>query len=132
MLTAFREQQDLHTNLAKAIYGTDTPTKEQRQVAKSANFALLYGGGAHALRSYAIGMGIEISEEEAERIRNPFKETYPDVAEWHRVCGFTAQQKRQGIGQWPSIRIRVSGMRRYLKDGNCRLTVAANTPARAG
>jgi DNA polymerase I-like protein with 3'-5' exonuclease and polymerase domains len=128
MLTAFREQQDLHTNLARAIYGTETPTKEQRQIAKSANFALLYGGGAHALRSYAIGMGIEISEEEAERIRTTFKETYKGVAEWHRVCGFTAQQKRQGIGQWPNIRIRVSGMRRYLKDGNCRLTVAANTP----
>lgn len=128
MLAAFREGKDLHTLLACKIYATDFPTKEQRQIAKSANFALLYGGGAHALRSYAIGMGIELSEEDAESIRATFQRTYKEVAEWHRLCGFTAQQKRQGIGQWPNIRIRVSGMRRYLKDGNCRLTVAANTP----
>ena len=68
MCKAFMEDRDLHTLTAKAIYGTDEPTSEQRRVAKSANFGLLYGAGADGLRRYAISMGIRLTIEEATEV----------------------------------------------------------------
>ena len=49
MLDAYRKGVDLHTQTARLILGVETPTKEQRQLAKSLNFGLLFGMGAPAL-----------------------------------------------------------------------------------
>jgi DNA polymerase I len=66
---AFQQGEDLHTLTAQAVYGMDTyeaaddaGRKSMRQVAKSANFGLLYGSGAKGLRSYAGAMGIQMSD----------------------------------------------------------------------
>ena len=56
----------------------------ERQVAKSANFSLLYGGGAEALKQYASGMGVEMTVRMAERIRNKWLATFPTIAKWQR------------------------------------------------
>ncbi len=49
-----RPGDDLHTQTARLVLGVETPTKEQRQLAKSLNFGLLFGMGAKGLRVYAL------------------------------------------------------------------------------
>ena len=50
MLDAYGRGDDLHVQTALRVLGVETPTKEQRQIAKSLNFGLLYGMGEGTAR----------------------------------------------------------------------------------
>ncbi len=52
LLEAFRQEQDIHTATAAAIYGipVEQVTKNQRRFAKTINFGLIYGMGASGWR----------------------------------------------------------------------------------
>ena len=125
MIGAFQDDQDLHTLTAMKIYDVEegAVTKEQRQIAKSANFGLLFGSGAKGLREYAGGMGIQMDLEEAKEIRTAFHAAYPGIDAWQArnsaACAATARAE---------VRIRVSNMRRFLVGDNNSLTVRCNTP----
>jgi len=118
MCTAFIEGKDLHTVTAEAL-GCD------RQIAKSANFGLAYGSGAKGLRNYAAGMGVAITLEEATRVRQQWLDTYYGVRAWHRRL---ARESDKTAGQVPTLRVPVSGLRRFLPGDINRLTIRANTP----
>jgi len=130
MIKAFKDDDDLHTITASAIYPEPTEDaaelKRRRQVAKSANFGLLYGSGANGLRNYAGASGILMSVEEAEEIRATFHGTYSGVSMWQREAAITSDKTSHD--KWAEIRIPVSDMRRYLIGDNNRLTVRCNTP----
>lgn len=130
MIAAFQANQDLHTITASAIYGADVDDakemKQRRQVAKSANFGLLFGAGAKGLRVYAGAMGITMSLEEAQQIRDTFHATYQGIDLWQRT---NAQVAYESLGdKWAEVRIPVSGMRRFLPGDMNRVTVRCNTP----
>lgn len=118
MITAFQNGEDLHTVTAEAIGCS-------RQIAKSANFGLLYGSGAKGLRNYAGGVGITMTEEEAAEIRKQWLSTYQGIAKWQQKSADAAGKSDDG---WGEIRIPKSGMRRYLPGDMDRLTVRCNTP----
>jgi DNA polymerase I len=127
---AFQQGEDLHTLTAQAVYGMDTyeaaddaGRKSMRQVAKSANFGLLYGSGAKGLRSYAGAMGIQMSIEEAGAVRDKFHSLYSGIHKWHQ----TAAHQQQNSGEAAAVRIRVSGFRRLLHGENNKLTTRLNT-----
>ena len=63
LLEAFREDQDIHTATAAAIYGIpiEKVTKNQRRFAKTINFGLIYGMGAFRL---ARETGLTLGEAE--------------------------------------------------------------------
>ena len=126
MTKAFQEGKDLHTFTAMQIYGVaeDAVTKEQRQIAKSANFGLLYGSGAKGLRNYAATMGIQMQLDEAGAIRQEFHFAYKGINQWQRRAANAADNSK-GNGE---IRIRVSGMRRILPGEHNKLTTRCNTP----
>ena len=126
MIEAFQQKKDLHTLTAMQIYGVseDEVTKDQRQVSKSANFGLLFGSGARGLRNYAAGMGITMDLDEAGEIRKKFHAAYKGISAWQRKNADAANKS----AQMPSIRIRVSGLRRFLYGENNSLTVRSNTP----
>lgn len=87
MLELFRKDRDPHKEFAKVLKGLredEEPTKQDRQIAKSANFGLLYGMGAKKLRLYALtNYGVELSMQEAIEIRNKWKEYYSGISRWH-------------------------------------------------
>lgn len=119
MTQAFIKGEDLHTLTAEAI-GCD------RQIAKSANFGLLYGSGAKGLRSYAGSNGILLSLPQAERIRKKWLDTYQGIAQWQRDQAALADKtSRQKMSE---LRIPVSNMRRFLPPNQNKLTVRANSP----
>lgn len=74
LLDAIRTGKDLHTETAKKIFKTDTPTKEQRQKAKTTNFATVYGGGK---RTLAKQLGIPIPN--ADMFRTEYLHHFPSI-----------------------------------------------------
>lgn len=119
MIEAFTKGEDLHEITASAI-GCD------RQIAKSANFGLLYGAGAEGLRNYAGGNGIVMTEEEARKVRNTWLNTFQGIAKWQRENADRSDETEHD--EWPEVRIPVSHMRRFLKGDLNRVTIRCNTP----
>ena len=130
MIKAFQRDMDLHTLTASAIYTEPTEDEKElklrRQVAKSANFGLLFGAGAKGLRNYAGAMGITMTIEEAEAVRDTFHSTYSGIHKWQKANA-VASDSTQG-DRWTEVRIPVSGMRRFLPGDMNRVTVRCNTP----
>ena len=130
MIEAFKNDMDLHTLTASAIYTEPTEDEKElklrRQVAKSANFGLLFGAGAKGLRNYAGAMGITMTIEEAEAVRGTFHNTYSGIHKWQRDNAITSDSTRGD--KWAEVRIPVSGMRRFLPGDMNRVTVRCNTP----
>jgi len=124
MLDAYRNEQDLHALMASKIL--DKPeldiSKEDRKVAKAANFGLLYGAGAETLQRYAkTSYGVELSFSEAERIKTIFQQTYSGIHRWQQET--TAQTARSLI-----TRTRGGRIRRYKPDEKRLYCASLNTP----
>jgi len=82
--------EDLHDFTATMLFGKGF-TKEQRQIAKTANFNLVYGGGHNMLGSILItDAGIMLSEPELRAIKRKWLNLYPTVAAW----------QQRGISAW--------------------------------
>jgi DNA polymerase I-like protein with 3'-5' exonuclease and polymerase domains len=119
MIKAFQGGEDLHSVTAEAIGCS-------RQIAKSANFGLLYGSGAKGLRNYAGASGIVMSVEEAAEIRNQWLNTYQGIKAWQAQNAQLAESSKGS--KWADVRVPLSDMRRYLPGDMNRLTVRCNTP----
>lgn len=84
MLKIYREGGDIHTETAKSLSGTDTPTKEQRNKAKAVNFGFLYGMSAKGFIDYAFdSYGQVFTKAEAEKYRELFFAKYNRLLPWH-------------------------------------------------
>lgn len=78
-----REGGDLHNFAAALIFSKDfTPT--QRQITKTANFNLLYGGGVNMFLSILIeDAGLLLSEQEGALIKRKWKSIFTSIGKWH-------------------------------------------------
>jgi len=85
MIQAFMEGKDLHRYTASVFLGKpeDQITKEERQLAKAVNFGLIYGISAKGLVEYAKTYGVDLSLEEAQKIRESFFGYYTAIRAWH-------------------------------------------------
>lgn len=87
VLLRYRDNPDWdpHRYFASVLYDKlqSEVTKEERQVAKSANFGLLYMAQAPALQEYARKMGVSLTLAEAAGIRRRFHEVYPAFRPWY-------------------------------------------------
>lgn len=98
MLRAYDEGIDLHRMTAAAISGIhiDEVTKDQRQMAKAANFGLIFGQGVSSFRKRTqVDYGISMTAREAQLIRNAFFETYLGLKQWQKTTGRVAKQDNQ-------------------------------------
>ncbi len=79
LLDAFHRGQDVHARTAAAVYGIpiDQVSKEQRRIAKTVNFGLIYGQSA-----YGLSRQTELYFDEAERFIKTYFERYPGVKKW--------------------------------------------------
>jgi len=74
MQHAFKSGADLHTYTAKLLFSKDDITKQERQIAKTVSFLIVYGGGAFNL---AETMGIPM--DRAKEIIKNYQRVYPGV-----------------------------------------------------
>lgn len=119
MINSFIREEDLHQQTADAM-------KCSRDIAKSANFGLLYGAGAEGLRNYAGASGITMTTEEATQIRDKWIQTFDGIRKWQGKNARAARDTE--MDEKPSIRIPLTGMRRFLIGDLNKVTVRCNTP----
>lgn len=107
--------------------------KDFRQLAKSANFGLIFGAGWRGLQSYIFNSsGKRVSEAECRAIRGTFFLKYKGLASWHKERDRLAQSKPQAIWigncvrRWTLPIETNSGYK--MPNPSLRLTVLANTP----
>ena len=74
MQLAFNQGADLHSYTARLLFNKENITKEERQIAKTVSFLIVYGGGAFNLSET---MGIPMRR--AEKIIKDYESVYPGI-----------------------------------------------------
>lgn len=83
MVQLMTNGEDMHNYVAETIFGKDF-TKQQRQIAKTCNFNLLYGGSAAMLQSILIAKAdVWLELEEVDTIRRKWLNLFSGFAGWH-------------------------------------------------
>lgn len=76
-LNAFIHKDDVHASTAIAIWGEENYSRDKRQMAKVANFGLLYGG-----TKYTLADKLNIPLDEAEEFYNKYRQSLPVLFAW--------------------------------------------------
>ncbi len=100
LVTAFRDDEDIHLATATALFGVDE-AHLKRSIAKTVNFGLLYGMGAKKL-SQTLGVSIAEAKEIIER----YFESFPTIKEY--FISIVSGAKESGFVQT------LIGRRRYF------------------
>lgn len=74
MQLAFNQGADLHTYTARLLFNKENISKQERQIAKTVSFLIVYGGGAFNLSET---MGIPMRR--AEKIIKDYENVYPGI-----------------------------------------------------
>ncbi len=101
MINVFKEGKDMHKYTASVLLGKkeEEITKEERQLAKAVNFGLIYGISAKGLAEYAYSSyGVDLSLEEAEKIRKKFFEHFRGFKDWHEKVKKELREKGKSEG----------------------------------
>tara|TARA_R110000824_G_scaffold61487_4_gene163532 strand:- start:3873 stop:5390 length:1518 start_codon:yes stop_codon:yes gene_type:complete len=79
LIDAFNSGQDLHSFTASLVFGKDAKdvTKQERQIAKSVSFLIVYGGGPNKLAEQ-IGKSVGY----CKNIFRAYQDAFPKVFEW--------------------------------------------------
>ncbi|HUO65282.1 MAG TPA: DNA polymerase I [Terriglobales bacterium] len=125
LLAAFRAGEDIHRRTAAEVFGVevDVVTSEQRDVAKTTNFSVIYG-----VTAFGLSRGLSITPKQAQEFLNRFFERHPKVKAYLERT--VAEGRERGFVQT------LLGRRRYipeLRSGNPNLRsfaerMATNAP----
>lgn len=81
--TLFRAGADLHDFVAEMIFGKDWKKDPHRQIAKTANFGLLFGAGIVVFIAILLkDTGIWLKEDDAGSIKKKWLNLWKHVSEW--------------------------------------------------
>jgi DNA polymerase I len=119
IIESFRRGEDIHTRTASEVFKIEPPavTSLQRTIAKSANYAILYGVSA-----FGLSQATKIDQKEAQRYINAYFATHP------RVRAFIDRILQEGRDRgWVQTLL---GRRRYLPDLRSGNPVARNAAER--
>lgn len=120
MIKAYNRGDDLHILTAKRILGKDEVTKHDRQIAKSANFGLLFGMGAPKFQVYArTKYDVDLTLTQAAQLRQQWMAAYPAIKRWHIAVGDELREEDAASPQTKYGRVR---------GGDPRFTEAVNMP----
>jgi len=83
LVNAFEKGEDVYKIMASAIYGKkmEEITKEERFVGKTTILGAGYGMGATKFKAQLKTFGVEVHEDEAQRIIDTYRNTYPKIPE---------------------------------------------------
>jgi DNA polymerase-1 len=106
MREAFRRGDDIHDVTARGIFGVlepERPTSNQRRIAKSVNFGLLYG-----MSEFGLAQRLSIERIEARAMTEAYFARFPRVREWI--------EKNLEFGREHGYVETILGRRRYFPD----------------
>lgn len=109
MIEAFRNGKDIHTATAAKIFKEETEdvTSDQRRIAKTANFGIIYG-----ISPFGLSQRLNIPRKEAKELIEEYFLNYPAISEY--IERMKVQARENGFVQT------IFGRKRYLKDINSR------------
>src|SRR5262249_48257977 len=119
IIEAFRRGEDIHTRTASEVFkvAAESVTSLQRTIAKSANYAILYGVSA-----FGLSQATKIDQKEAQRYIQEYYKTHPAV----RAFIDTTLAEGRERGRVATL----LGRRRYLPDLRSGNPVARNAAER--
>jgi len=125
LLLAFHEEADIHRRTAALILGKDESkiTSDERRMAKTINFGIIYGQTA-----FGLSKQLGISRGEAQQFIQSYMRSYPGISEF----SFEAVEKAKSLGYSETL----TGRRRPIPDiysknvpmRNFAERIAVNTP----
>ena len=89
LVEAFDRGDDVYKIMASAIYDKpeDEINKEERFVGKTTILGAGYGMGAVKFRAQLKGFGVELEQDECDRIIKVYRDTYPEIPKLWRKAG---------------------------------------------
>jgi DNA polymerase-1 len=120
LIEAFQHDKDVHKTTASQLFGVsyEAVTKEQRNIAKTINFGIIYGMG-----SFGMSQGLRIPVEEAKIFIDTFYATYPKIKTYFdkyigqgKIDGFveTILGRRRYVFEFPNQKFIDNNMKRVL------------------
>ena len=105
LIEAFRRGEDIHRRTASEVFGVplDAVTPEQRDVAKTTNFAVIYG-----VTAFGLSRGLDMSTKQAQEFLDRFFARHPKVKAY---LGRTVAEGRER-----GFVATLLGRRRYLPE----------------
>ena len=109
LIAAFRNGEDVHAMTAAKIFGIDIKdvTSDQRRIAKTANFGIMYG-----ISAFGLSQRLHISRAEAKKIIEDYFVNFPAISSY--IEDTLAAARETGYVET------IFGRRRYLPDINSR------------
>ena len=109
LIQAFRKGVDVHAATAEKIFGVphEEVTADQRRVAKTANFGIMYG-----ISSFGLSQRLGISRSEAKKLIDDYFNAFPAIRSF--IDDTIAAARENGYVET------IFGRRRYLPDINAR------------
>ena len=103
LLKAFREGEDIHDATARAMYGSQTVTAEQRRIAKILNFGVIYGLGPAG-----VARQTDLTQKQGREFINLYFGKYPGIQDFI--------QRQKDLAKMRGYAETLKGRRRYLSD----------------
>ena len=105
LIQSFREGLDVHAATAAKIFGipVEAVTREQRGIAKTANFGIMYG-----ISSFGLAQRLQLSRNEAKQIIDDYFAAFPAIRSY--IDKTIAEARENGYVET------LFGRRRYLPD----------------
>ena len=105
LIEAFRRGEDIHARTASEVFGIalDAVTPEQRDIAKTTNFSVIYG-----VTAFGLSRGLDISPKQAQEFLDRFFARHPKVKAY---LGRTVAEGRER-----GFVATLLGRRRYLPE----------------
>ena len=107
LIEAFRNGQDVHASTAAKIFGIpiEEVTSDQRRIAKTANFGIMYG-----ISSFGLAQRLHIGRAEAKKIIDDYFKNFPAISSF--IEDTLTSARETGFVET------IFGRRRYLPDIN--------------
>ena len=103
LLEAFKNGEDIHSATARAMYGEDDVTPDQRRIAKILNFGVIYGLGPHG-----VARQTDLTRQQGQEFIDLYFGKYPGLREY--IDGTKEQARERGYSET------LAGRRRYLPE----------------
>ena len=112
LVQAFKDGVDVHAATAAKIFGVPVSevTREQRGMAKTANFGIMYG-----ISSFGLAQRLNLSRRDAKALIDGYFESFPAIKEF--IAGSAEFARKNGYVET------LFGRRRYLPDIHARNAV---------
>lgn len=120
LIEAFKQSKDIHKTTASQLFSVsyEEVSKEQRMIAKTTNFGIIYG-----MSSFGLSSSLQITVDEAQLFIDTFYATYPAIQKYYeqylkegKTQGFveTLLGRRRYVFEYPGQKFIDNGMRRVL------------------